>query len=80
MVLVVSPPTQGDVTNVTSHTAVKLQSRTLLMISQVIASSLTRSVVQAGALLDTGSAASFLSERLAVSLNLHRARQSITIS
>ena len=85
-----APPARGDAssqpaapvdgTRIVSNTAVTLQSSTLLMTSQVIVSSPSGTAVQARALLDTGSAASFISERLVTSLTLPRARQTIRIS
>ena len=50
------------------------------MTCQVIASSPDGQPTQAKALLDTGSTTSFISERLANSLNLRRTSQSIWIS
>ena len=50
------------------------------MTCQVIASSPDGQTTQARALLDTGSTTSFISERLANSLNLRRSLQSIRIS
>ena len=74
------PAAPVDGNRILSNTAVKLQSRTLLMTSQPIVSTPSGTAVQARALLDTGSAASFISERLVASLTLPRVRQIIRIS
>ena len=76
-----NPPAQSSSgTRVVANTAVKLKSNTLLITCQVIASSPDGTTTQARALLDTGSAASFVSECLATGLNLTRSHQTFRIS
>lgn len=62
------------------NTAVKLRSSSLLMTCQVIVFAPDGSSVQARALLDNTSSASFVSERLAQCLRLPRAHQSVRVS
>ena len=50
------------------------------MTSSVLAESPDGSVMEARAMLDSGSSASFVSERLAQCLNLHRSNQSTRIT
>ena len=65
---------------VPSHTAVKLKSSLLLMTCRVLVSTPDGSSVEARALLDNASSASFVSERLVQSLCLPRTRQSVRVS
>jgi len=63
-----------------SNTAVKLNSNSLLMTCRVLVSAPNGTSLEARALLDNGSSASFISERLAQSLFLARTKQNIGIS
>ena len=74
------PPADNSAeTTATSPTLhVSVQSNILLMTCQVMVSS-PQGMVKARALLDTGSSASFISERLAQSLHLRRHRQDARI-
>ena len=63
-----------------SHAATGIRSDVLLMTSSVLAESPDGSVMEARAMLDSGSSASFVSERLAQCLNLHRSNQSTRIT
>ena len=77
------PPQQkpADNTNtILSHTTTGLSPDALLMTCQVVIGSPNGSVVKARALLDSGSSASFVSERLAQSLCLPHSPLSATIS
>lgn len=65
---------------VTSNAAVKLRSSSLLMTCRVLVTAPDGSSVEARALLDNTSSASFVSERLAQSLHLPRVHQSIRVS
>ena len=65
---------------VPSHAAIKLKSSSLLMTCRVIVTSPQGHSVEARALLDSASSASFVSERLVQSLHLPRAHQSIRVT
>ena len=65
---------------IVTNTAVKLTSSSLLMTCRVLVSSPDGNSVEARALLDSASSALFISERLAQSLSLPRARQNAKIS
>ena len=76
-------PNQGDsqcATPVGSHTVSRVKSDVLLMTSRVLIIAPDGSIIEARALLDNASSASFISERLANSLSLPRAYQSIRVS
>ena len=75
-------PTDDNPTEarVPSHPAVKLKSSLLLMMCRVLVSAPDGSTVEARALLDNASSASFISERLVQSLCLPRTRQSVRVS
>ena len=75
-------PAAGDVipNEVSSNTAVKLRSNSLLMTCQVLIVAPNGSSIKAQALLDNGSSASFISERLVQSIHLPCARQQLNIS
>ena len=66
--------------SVSSHTAAGLSSNTLLMTCRVLVDAPDGSTVEAGALLDSASSASFVSERLAQTLCLPRSHQSTKVS
>ena len=72
-------PTQDD-TRVGTHTASRVNSDVLLMTSRVLITAPDGSSIEARALLDSASSASFMSERLAHSLSLPRTSQSIRVS
>ena len=63
-------------TDVPSHAAATVSANSLLMTCQIMVVSADGSSRKARALLDSGSSASFVSDRLARSLNLPRSRQS----
>lgn len=65
---------------ITSNTAMKLQSNTLLMTCRVLITAPDGSSIEARALLDNASSASFISERLVQSLSLPRISQRIRVS
>ena len=66
----VDKPSRADHTDVSAnHASVRIQSNTLLMTCQVLAQS-PQGVMQVRALLDSGSAVSFVSERVAQALRL----------
>ena len=65
---------------VTSHAAASLTSNTLLMTCRVLVHARDGSAVEARAILDSASSASFVSERLAQTLCLPRSHQSTKIS
>lgn len=71
------PPTQPQVT---SNTAVKLKSSSLLMTCRVLVTAPDGTPVEARALLDNASSASFISERLVQSLDLPRVHQNVRVS
>ena len=77
------PPTGSStptLPSVSSHTATGLRSNSLLMTCQLMVSSPNGLSIKARALLDSGSSVSFVSERVAKSLHLHRSQQFTTIS
>ena len=74
-----TPPSTNEPT-VGSHAALGLVSTSLLMTCRVTVDAPDGSVVEARALLDSASSASFVSERLAQSLSLPRSPQSTRIS
>ena len=63
-----------------SHAAAKLTSNVLLMTCRVLITAPDGSTIEARALLDNASSASFISERLAHSLSLPRMSQSVSVS
>ena len=65
---------------VPTHTAIKLKSSALLMTCRVLVTAPNGSRVEARALLDNASSASFVSERLTQSLGLPRVRQNVRVS
>ena len=67
-------------TPVGSHAATRLKSDVLLMTSRVLITAPDGSAVEARALLDNASSASFISERLVHSLSLLRTNQPIRVS
>ena len=67
-----SPTTTSTTTPIPSHAAMGIKSNLLLMTCHI--------AIEARALLDSASSASFVSERLAQSLRLPRSHQSIRIS
>jgi hypothetical protein len=67
-------------TSVSSNAAMKLQSNTLLMTCRVLITAPDGSSVEARALLDNASSASFISDRLVQSLSLPRTSQQIRVS
>ena len=69
-----------DTTCVTSNAAVKLKSNALLMTCRVLVVTPDGSPVEARALLDNASSASFVSERLVQSLSLPRHNQHVRVS
>ncbi len=75
-----SPSTSPTSTQVPAHTAVKLKSSALLMTCHVLVATPNGSRVEARALLDNASSASFVSERLVQSLSLSRTRQNVRVS
>ena len=74
------PPTNSAEKPVVSNTAVGLKSNSLLMTCRVMVSAPDGSSVEARAILDSASSASFISERLAQSLCLPRCSQNARIS
>lgn len=73
-----APSQEG--TPVGSHAATRLTSDVLLMTCRVLIAAHDGSTVEARALLDNASSASFISERLVHSLSLPRTSQSIRVS
>ena len=71
------PITSQETLSVSSNAAARLKSNVLLMTCCVLITAPDGSSVEARALLDNASSASFVSERLANSLSLKRRRQSI---
>ena len=69
-----------DTTHVSSNTAMKLKSNALLMTCRVSVITPDGSSVEARALLDNASSASFVSERLVQSLSLPRFNQHVRVS
>ena len=69
-----------DVTPVSSNTTVRLKSNALLMTCHVSVITLDGSSVEARALLENASSASFVSERLVQSLSLPRVKQCVRVS
>ena len=67
-------------TSISSNAAMKLHSNTLLMTCRVLITAPDGSSVEARALLDNASSASFISERLVQSLTLPRISQHIRVS
>ena len=67
-----SPPDKQHVVSISSSMASGVTSNTLLMTCRVYVEAPDKSTVEARALLDSGSSASFISERLANSLSLPR--------
>ena len=63
-----------------SNTAVKLRSSSLLMTYRVLVTSANGSSVEARALLENGSSASFITERLAQGLSLPHVHQNVHVS
>ena len=70
----------GDITHVSSTTAVKLKSNALLMTCRVSIIAPDGSSVEARALLDSASSASFVSERLVQALSLPRFNEQVRVS
>ena len=73
-------PENKDATKVSSNTAVRLRSNALLMTCRVSVLTPDGSSVEARALLDNASSASFVSERLVQSLSLPRFNQHVRVS
>ena len=74
-----SSPSQA-LTQVTANTAVKLKSSALLTTCRVLVTAPNGSSVEARALLDNASSASFVSEHLAQGLGLPRVHQNVRVS
>ena len=74
------PPTNTTEKPVVSNTAVGLKSNSLLMTSHVLVSTPDGSSIEARAILDSASSASFISERLAESLCLPHSNRNARIS
>ena len=72
--------TTNTTQSVVSHTAAGLSFKSLLMTCRVLVEAPDGSSVEARAILDPASSASFVSERLAQSLFLPRSRQGVQIS
>ena len=72
------PPTTQS--RVIANPAVKLKSSSLLMTCRVLVKAADDSLVEARALLDNASSASFITERLVQSLGLRRVRQNVYVS
>ena len=70
----------NEPTSETSNAAIPLKCKTLLMTCRILVSAPDGTSVEARALLDNASSASFVSERLAQSLRLPRVNQAITVS
>ena len=70
----------GDVTHVSSTTAVKLKSNALLMTCRVSVIAPDGSSMEARALLESASSASFVSERLVQALSLPRFNEQVRVS
>ena len=76
-----SPPaTSTTTTPIPSHAAMGIKSNLLLMICRIAIEAPDGSSIEARALLDSASSASFISERLAQSLRLPCSHQSVHIS
>ena len=80
-----SDPSQGSnqeppQSRVIANPAVKLKSSSLLMTCRVLVKAADDSLVEARALLDNASSASFITERLVQSLGLRRVRQNVYVS
>ena len=76
-----NPTTPGPVpAPISSNTTMGIQSDVLIMTCRVLAESSDGSAVEARAILDSGSSASFVSERLAQCLNLRRSHQNTRIT
>ena len=75
-----SLPTENSETPVVSNAAVELKSNSLLMTCRVMVNAPDGSSVEARAILDSASSASFISERLAQSLCLPRSSRNARIS
>ena len=65
---------------ISSNAAVKLKSSSLLMTCRVIVTAPNGSAIEARALLDNASSASFVTEHLAQSIRLPRSRQNVHVS
>ena len=76
--LPLTSPSQGNL--ITSNTAIEIKTNSLLMTCRVLVSAPDGTSVEARALLDNASSASFISEHLAQSLCLPRAKQKAKIS
>ena len=74
------PATNGDVNSVISNAATGLKTDALMMTCRVLVNSPDGRTMEARALLDSASTASFVSERLAQALHLRRTSHSATIS
>ena len=70
----------NDPTRITSHTAVRLKSSSLLMTCRVLVTAPDGSTIEARALLDNASSTSFVSERLVQSLCLPRMNHNVRVS
>ena len=75
-----SPDVSNSQTTVLSNAVTRIRANTLLMTCHVQVKAPDGSVVTAQALLDSASSASFMTERLAQTLNLPRSRQNAHIS
>ena len=75
-----SLPAEGSETPIVSNAAVALKSNSLLMTCRVMVSAPNGSSIEARAILDSASSASFVSERLAQSLCLPRSTRNARIS
>ena len=73
-------PAPQNVTPVETHAVSRVKSDVLLMTTRVLVTAPDGSTIEARALLDNASSASFIAERLAHSLSLPRASQSLRIS
>ena len=76
----VGPNTSPTQPFVTSNTAVKLRSSSLLMTCRVLVDAPDGTPMEARALLDNASSASFISECLVQSLGLPRVHQNVRVS
>jgi len=74
------PAPNGDTNPVSSHAATGIKSDALMMTCAILVSSPDGSTVEARALLDSASTASFISERLVQALRLRRTSHSATIT
>ena len=77
---IAQPSTQPTVNPVSSNTAMGFASNSLLMTCRVLIDAPDGSSVEARAILDSASSASFVSERLAQSVCLSRSNQGVRIS